>query len=194
MAAKSIINELYQRLRTAAPIYKTQADDTDGFLCTLTLPAVECEFEALSTERTFTGRGCSKKVGALDELVPHTTPYFYQRHNSGILCSNRDRPTAVPWHAAVLPHFTLGHFCLLQEAEHAAAIAGVELLTAEKVLRPDAPTGSHSRGTATASPSVSSATSGVSLPGVGSKRSKSNADPLDEDCAGEQQCFVVQYC
>lgn len=76
---------------------------------------------------------------------------------------------------------------LLQEAEHAAAIAGVELLTAEKVLRPDAPAGSHSRGTATASPSVSSATSGVSLPGVGSKRSKSNADPLDEDSAGEQQ-------
>lgn len=77
---------------------------------------------------------------------------------------------------------------LLQEAEHAAAIAGVELLTAEKVLRPDVPAGSHSRGTASASPSVSSATSGISLPGVGAKRSKSNADPLDEDPAGESSC------
>jgi hypothetical protein len=63
MAAKSIINELYQRLRTAAPIYSTRADDADGFLCTLTLPAVECEFEALSAaDRSFTGKGCSKKV------------------------------------------------------------------------------------------------------------------------------------
>lgn len=77
-----------------------------------------------------------------------------------------------------------------QEAEHAAAIAAVELLTAERVLRPaDAPTGSHhSRGTTTgattASPSVSSATSGVSLPGVGSKRCKSNTDTLDDEPAG----------
>lgn len=64
MAAKSIINELYQRLRTGAPIYKTQADDLDGFLCTLTLPAVDCEFEALKAQdRHFQGRGCSKKVG-----------------------------------------------------------------------------------------------------------------------------------
>lgn len=75
---------------------------------------------------------------------------------------------------------------VLQEAEHAAAIAAVELLTAEKVLRPDVPAGSHSRGTATASTSISSATSGVSLPGVGSKRTQSNTDLLDEEnSAGE---------
>lgn len=67
MAGKSIINELYQRLRTAAPIYKTQADDAEGFLCTLTLPAVDCSeleghLSALGTDLHFTGRGCSKKV------------------------------------------------------------------------------------------------------------------------------------
>ena len=69
MAAKSILNELYQRLRTAAPIYRTQADNgAEGFLCTLTLPAVDCTelgegLSALGTARHFTGRGCSKKVG-----------------------------------------------------------------------------------------------------------------------------------
>jgi hypothetical protein len=73
----------------------------------------------------------------------------------------------------------------VQEAEHAAAIRAVEFLTAENVLWPDAAAGSRSRGTSTASPSASSATSGVSLPGVGSKRSKSNiTDPLDEESAG----------
>lgn len=156
MAAKSIINELYQRLRTAAPIYRTQADDADGFLCTLTLPAVECEIEALSAaDRSFTGRGCSKKV------------------------SERGYVSGVGWLATAVHALTA--VGAAQEAEHAAAIAAVELLTAENVLRPDWPAGSHSRGTSAASRSVSSATSGVSLPGVGSKRSKSNADPLDDD-------------
>jgi hypothetical protein len=63
MAAKSILNELYQRLRTAAPVYKTQADEhSDGFVCSLTLPAVESDWEALSADRTFQGSGSSKKV------------------------------------------------------------------------------------------------------------------------------------
>lgn len=74
----------------------------------------------------------------------------------------------------------------MQEAEHAAATAGVEYLTSEKILKPDTPACSYSHATGTASPSVSSATSGVSLPGVGSKRSKSNTDPLDEDSTGEE--------
>ena len=43
MAAKSIINELYQRLRAAAPVYCTKADEGqrpgEGFDCALTLPA-----------------------------------------------------------------------------------------------------------------------------------------------------------
>lgn len=63
MAAKSILNELYQRLRTAAPVYKTQPDEqSDGFICSLTLPAVESDWQALSTDRTFQGSGNSKKV------------------------------------------------------------------------------------------------------------------------------------
>jgi hypothetical protein len=63
MAAKSILNELYQRLRTAAPVYKTHADEhSDGFVCSLTLPAVESELEALSADRAFQGSGSSKKV------------------------------------------------------------------------------------------------------------------------------------
>lgn len=63
MAAKSILNELYQRLRIAAPVYKTQADGTsEGFICTLTLPAVDCDYEALAVDRTFKGSGASKKV------------------------------------------------------------------------------------------------------------------------------------
>lgn len=69
MAAKSIINELYQRLRTAAPIYKTQTVECDGFLCTLTLPAVECEWDALSADKHFEGRGSSKKVWVLAAYV-----------------------------------------------------------------------------------------------------------------------------
>jgi hypothetical protein len=75
---------------------------------------------------------------------------------------------------------------VLQEAEHAAAHAAVEFLTAERVLRPDLPTGSQgSKGgsAAAASPSVSSATSGITPPGVGSKRSKSNTD--DEEATGD---------
>lgn len=74
---------------------------------------------------------------------------------------------------------------VLQEAEHAAAHAAVDFLTTEKVLRPDLPAGSQSsRGgsVAAASPSVSSATSGITPPGVGSKRSKSNTD--DEESTG----------
>jgi hypothetical protein len=63
MAAKSILNELYQRLRTAAPVYKTQADEhSEGFVCFLTLPSVESEWEALLADRTFQGSGSSKKV------------------------------------------------------------------------------------------------------------------------------------
>jgi hypothetical protein len=70
MAAKSIINELYQRLRTAAPVYCTakagepQGHAGAGFLCSLTLPAVECEWDALAEDRRFEGAGSSKKVGA----------------------------------------------------------------------------------------------------------------------------------
>lgn len=82
--------------------------------------------------------------------------------------------------------------CWLQEAEHAAAIAAVELLTAERILKPDVPAGSHSRGTATASPSISSATSGVSLPGVGSKRTQSNTDLLEDDSAGGCGAQIMQ--
>lgn len=62
MAAKSIINELYQRLRTAVPTYHTRSDNSDGFVCTLTLPAVECELQALAVDRHFEGKGSSKKV------------------------------------------------------------------------------------------------------------------------------------
>jgi hypothetical protein len=65
MAAKSILNELYQRLRTAAPVYKTVAcEDNEGFDCTLTLPAVESEHDALQVERVFTGTGSSKKASS----------------------------------------------------------------------------------------------------------------------------------
>jgi hypothetical protein len=67
MAAKSIINELYQRLRTAAPVYCTTADEEqrpgEGFDCALTLPAVlGCEWAALAQDRVFQGKGSSKKV------------------------------------------------------------------------------------------------------------------------------------
>jgi hypothetical protein len=100
MAAKSIINELYQRLRTAAPIYKTQADEVDGFLCTLTLPAVECEFEALSSDRSFIGRGCSKKVGALQGAVSYQASPCLSDKCLSFACITAElsaalRPTAV---------------------------------------------------------------------------------------------------
>ena len=61
--AKSILNELYQRLRTAAPVYATQLDaEQEGFVCGLTLPAVDVGFDALRTAREFSGRGSTKKA------------------------------------------------------------------------------------------------------------------------------------
>lgn len=174
MAAKSIINELYQRLRVAAPVYctKSAADDlNDGFVCSLTLPAVEAEWaaEGLAEDRTFEGMGSSKKVG---RIMPHTAPHPFVF----LCCCVRSASRSSSDRLAMAVHLVV-----LQEAEHAAANAAVEYLTATKVLRPDGPANSHSsRGTGAASASVSSATSGISLPGVGSKRSKSNTDNDDE--------------
>jgi hypothetical protein len=66
MAAKSELNELYQRLRTAAPVYTTQLEaqlEGQGFLCDLTLPAVGAAGPApLRAPHTFAGRGTTKKV------------------------------------------------------------------------------------------------------------------------------------
>lgn len=63
---KSILNEVYQRLRTAAPVYATQLDtQQDGFICGLTLPAVDVGVEALRSARAFSGRGSTKKVCTL---------------------------------------------------------------------------------------------------------------------------------
>lgn len=70
MAAKSILNEFCQSLRTA-PVYRTQAaqDGSDGFLCTLMLPAVHVEGAAsLAEEQQFEGTGSSKKVGVYRPL------------------------------------------------------------------------------------------------------------------------------
>jgi hypothetical protein len=67
MSGKSVLNELYQRLRTAAPVYATQVDgqNQDGFVCDLTLPAVDAEgLEPLRAARAFSGRGTTKKVRA----------------------------------------------------------------------------------------------------------------------------------
>eukprot|EP00879_Flechtneria_rotunda_P018627 GHRR01019548.1.p1 GENE.GHRR01019548.1~~GHRR01019548.1.p1 ORF type:complete len:285 (+),score=76.66 GHRR01019548.1:229-1083(+) len=163
MAAKSILNELYQRLRTAAPVYRTQGHEaSEGFVCALTLPAVKSEWEVLLIDRSFQGYGSSKK-----------------------------------------------------EAEHAAANAAVDFLRNADVLRPDPPSATHSSkatsgatvsvattsagGVAAAyaaapSPCCSSATSAVTAPGVGSKRSKSNTD-LDEDSTGaDSSCVLNAYC
>jgi len=63
MAAKSILNEFYQRLRVLAPTYKTQAQEGESFLCTLCLPPIpQTNNAGLSEERTFYGTGSSKKV------------------------------------------------------------------------------------------------------------------------------------
>ena len=64
MAAKSILNEFYQRLRTAAPVYKTVAGpDDDGFACSLLLPPVPGADEPkLQQERHYAGSGASKKA------------------------------------------------------------------------------------------------------------------------------------
>ncbi|WIA20769.1 hypothetical protein OEZ85_005133, partial [Tetradesmus obliquus] len=100
-----------------------------------------------------------------------------------------DLPVESDWEVLSADRTFQGSGSSKKEAEHAAANAAVEWLTAEKVLRPDQPSASHSsRGTAVTaaataggpSPTVSSATSGVSLPGVGSKRSKSSVDCDDE--------------
>jgi hypothetical protein len=69
MAAKSILNELYQRLRTASPRYATVSDGAGGFVCTLTLPSVECDLQPLSADRTFCGAGSSKKARAFKALI-----------------------------------------------------------------------------------------------------------------------------
>jgi hypothetical protein len=62
-AAKAALNELYQRLRTAAPVYATQLDaGREGFVCDLTLPGVDAGVEALRAARAFSGRGSTKKV------------------------------------------------------------------------------------------------------------------------------------
>eukprot|EP00879_Flechtneria_rotunda_P007237 GHRR01007594.1.p1 GENE.GHRR01007594.1~~GHRR01007594.1.p1 ORF type:complete len:194 (+),score=51.04 GHRR01007594.1:229-810(+) len=160
MAAKSILNELYQRLRTAAPVYRTQGHEaSEGFVCALTLPAVKSEWEVLLIDRSFQGYGSSKK-----------------------------------------------------EAEHAAANAAVDFLRNADVLRPDPPSATHSSkatsgatvsvattsagGVAAAyaaapSPCCSSATSAVTAPGVGSKRSKSNTD-LDEDSTESLEWRILE--
>jgi hypothetical protein len=65
MAAKAVLNDLYQRLRSCV-VYKTQAD-ADGFVCHLLLPAVECSHPAFAAEQHFEGRGNSKKVGVPSE-------------------------------------------------------------------------------------------------------------------------------
>lgn len=69
MAAKSILNEFYQRLRTAAPIYRTHTGEgNEGFVCALSLPPVQAECGALNEEVHFQGEGSSKKVRGLCRL------------------------------------------------------------------------------------------------------------------------------
>lgn len=77
MSAKSVLNELFQALRGATPVYATRLDVASGappqqqqqqpqeqFLCELKLPEVDNGHKAMREERAFSGRGSTKKVRA----------------------------------------------------------------------------------------------------------------------------------
>lgn len=184
MAAKSILNEFYQRLRIAAPVYKTEASDgTDGFLCTLLLPAVQADNDALHTERVFEGQGNSKKVRAwVDtdaELLLRGVFDRAKRTQTASLmvaCCLTAHSCIAALHPSCTmaqPSITLLHNQMainsLQEAEHAAANAAVQFLQSEGLLRADSQTSSTSASTP-----------------VGSKRSKD----LEDDEPGMASLFA----